>query len=195
MSEQKEKMSEQEKKLEKDSEMEIIRGSKILSLIEITEEDKKLLQKTDDTTEESKEEKMEQPNIQDKTEEKNEGNKANSLQRTQKQLQDKKKERERKTRDSNRDREETRTKRQQRLQNIIDKKRCATCKMNYKTNQKDVTCARCYGWIWMEIIGKKLAEIEFKKENKEEERKKEREIMKAINALDGAIEKLKKSRG
>ena len=195
MSEQKEKMSEQEKKLEKDSEMEIIRGSKILSLIEITEEDKKLLQKTDDTTEESKEEKMEQPNIQDKTEEKNEGNKANSLQGTQKQLQDKKKERERKTRDSNRDREETRTKRQQRLQNIIDKKRCATCKMNYKANQKDVTCARCYGWIWMEIIGKKLAEIEFKKENKEEERKKEREIMKAINALDGAIEKLKKSRG
>ena len=39
------KMSKQEKKLEKDGEMEIIRGSKILSLIEITEEDKKLLQK------------------------------------------------------------------------------------------------------------------------------------------------------
>ena len=125
---------------------------------------------------------------------KDEGNKTNSLQGTQKQLQNKKKERERKTRDSNRDREETRAKRHQRLQSIIDKKRCATCKMNYKTNQKDVKCARCYGWIWMEIIGKKLAEIEFKKENKEEERKKEREIMKAINALDGAIEKLKKSK-
>ena len=188
-------MSEQEKKLEKDSEMEITRGSKILSLIEITEEDKRLLQETDDTTEESTEEKMELIIIEGKTEEKDKGNKANSLQGTQKQLQDKKKERERKTRDSNRDREEIRAERKQKLRSFIDRKMCATCKINYKTNQKDVTCARCYGWIWMEIIGKKLAEIELKKESKEEERKKEREIMKAINALDVAIEKLKKSRG
>ena len=46
----------------------------------------------------------------------------------------------------------------------------------------------------MEIFDKKLAEIEYKKDNKEEGKKREIEIKKAMSALDGAIEKLKKSR-
>ena len=149
-----EKEKKAEEKLEENSKMEIIRSSKFLSLLEITEKENSLLQEPEETTEESKE-KMDQSPTEDKIEEQNKGKKEISKQEIQKQQQDKKKERERKTRDKNRDRrEEIRAERKKRLRRNIEKKGCDTCKAKYETNQKDVECVKCFNWIRMEIIVK-----------------------------------------
>ena len=185
-------MSKQERKteetLEEDRKMEIIGSTRFLNLIEITEE-RKCQQETDGTTEKSKEGKMDKSPTEDKTEKQDTGNEANSSQVIGKQLEY---EKERKTRDNTSDRRE---KRQKSLRRNLERKKCVTCKDKNETNQKEERkCDKCYGWIWMEIIGKKLAEIEYKKDNKEGGKNREIEIEKAMSALDGAIEKLKKSR-